>query len=185
MSNRSGLLPLCSLAVLLAFSLAARAGGVTPLGGSSESLGTGLGGGVTVEQLSELDRSYMDRQRNHIDELARLNLGEPITGDKSDLDILQELLDQRIVAADDVGTLQGMGIVFGDVIRRQLPMKWAIYKDQRGRSRALRLDHSSHFLFPVTMISRRVTVGIKVNVHQLYQKAIDNMKPFVGEPPLP
>ena len=185
MSIRSRLFPLCSLALLMAFSLITRADGLTPLGDSSESFGLGNGTGVKVEPLSEVDQRYMDNQRNHIDNLAKLNLGERLTGTKSDLGILQALLDQHIVASDDVPTLQGMGIVFGDVIRKQLPMKWVIYKDQKGRSRALRLGQSDHFLFPVTMISRRETAGIKVNVRQLYKKAIGDMKPFVGQQSLP
>lgn len=185
MSIRSGLLTLCALTSLAVFSLAARADGLTPLGGSSESFGLGSASGVTVEPLSEIDHQYMDNQRNHIDDLAKLNLGERLTGARSDLDILQQLLDQRIVASDDVSTLQGMGIVFGDVIRKHLPMEWVIYKDQKGRSRALRLGQSDHFLFPVTMISRRETAGIKVNVRQLYKKAVADMKPFIGQPSLP
>ena len=135
--------------MLLAFSLTARAGGLTPLGGSSESIGAGLGDNVTVERLSDIDQHYMDSQRNHIDSLAKLNLGERLTGDKSDLDTLQDLLDQHIVAsrrrqypagdghsvrrrhpqatADGVGNLQGPA--------------WALTR--------LRLGQSSHFLFPV------------------------------------
>ena len=97
--------------------------------------------------------------------------------------MLQSLLDQRIVKSDQVLLLQAMGVVMGDLLSEELKMPWVIYEDKLGRSRALRLGVSDHYLFPITMISRRAEVGAPVDVRAIYDKAVAAMAPYLPKMP--
>jgi hypothetical protein len=137
-----------------------------------------------ISALGSLDRQFMEQQRNRIDELARFDLGRQLQADKNhNLDILQTLLDRRVVIANQTVELQAMGVVLGDLLAAELGMKWVIYEDRYGRSRALQLGSSDNFLFPITMISRRVEAGAQVDVSAVYEKAYKIIEPY--RTPLP
>lgn len=139
---------------------------------------------LTIGELSTLDRQYMLQQRNLVDGIARNHFGHGISGDKArDLDTLQRLLDRRLVGPTDTRELQAMGIVMGDLLAAELDMQWVVYEDQLGRTRALRDGRSDSFLFPVTMISRRVEVGNTDRVSEVYQRARDTV--MAQREPLP
>jgi hypothetical protein len=136
---------------------------------------------VQISELTYLDLQYMAQQRLDLDELARAELGQGFTGDREhDLALLQRLLDEQVVAPDDKARLQGMGILLGDLLAEELDMDWVVYSDEIGRSRALRYADTDHYLFPVTMISRRREAGDETPVVAIYAKAygiIDAIRP--------
>ena len=68
-----------------------------------------------------------------------------------------------------------MGIVLGDLLAADLDLHWVIYRDNVGRSRALRYRQSDEYLFPATMISRRREADNRKTVADIYQKAYDIM----------
>ena len=139
---------------------------------------------LQITGLTNLDREFMRTQRSRIDELSRGNLGRQLNGQREhDLAILQGLLDRRLVRAEQTVELQAMGMVLGDLLAEQLGMRWVIYLDKLGRSRALRMPGTDHYLFPVTMISRRAEVGAPVDVQAIYSKAYELMLPH--KPKLP
>src|SRR5699024_5665319 len=94
-----------------------------------------------TEALSPTDQTHMRLQRDTIDNLARRHLGEQLRGDAHDLDVIQQLLDRHLIADDDTATLQALGVVLGDQLQRDLDLKWTIYIDRRGRSRALEIPN--------------------------------------------
>lgn len=124
-----------------------------------------------TEPISQIDRQFMADQRTTIDELARRHLSLQVTGTRTDLDLLQQLLDRGLVRNDDTETLQAMGIIFGDLLEKEHNLEWIIYFDRLGRSRALAIPRTREFLYPVTMISRRAEVGSKVDVKALFDRA--------------
>ena len=64
------------------------------------------------------------------------------------------------------------------MLAADLDLEWVIYADKHGRSRALRLGETDNFLFPITMISRRVEAGAKVDVEAVYKKARASIEPY-------
>ena len=137
-----------------------------------------------ISALGTLDRQFLQQQRNRVDELARFDLGRQLQTDKNNnLGILQTLLERRVVTADQTLELQAMGVVLGDLLAAELVMKWVIFEDRYGRSRALQLGSSDNFLFPITMISRRVEAGASVDVTAVYEKARKIIQPY--RTPLP
>ena len=137
-----------------------------------------------VSDISQLDRRYMTQQRETLDNLASINLGRRFSGNKeNDLQILQLLLDRRLVRADQTRELQAMGVIMGDLLAADLDMHWVIYEDALGRSRALRYRQSQEYLFPITMISRRQEADNHTPVTAIYQKAYDIIDPLRPELP--
>jgi hypothetical protein len=130
----------------------------------------------TITELTNVDREYMNQQRAAIDDLAGRNFGGRISGDTvHDLNVLQRLLETGAVQADQTLELQAMGIVLGDLLAADLDLHWVIYRDNVGRSRALRYRQSDEYLFPATMISRRREADNRKSVADIYQKAYDIM----------
>lgn len=125
-----------------------------------------------IGELSALDRQYMAQQRTRLNDLAASGLGRRFNGTKAaDLQLLQLLLDKRLVKPDQIRELQAMGVIMGDLLAEDLGMHWVIYEDRQGRSRALRYRETSEYLFPITMISRRRQVGNDTPVAEIYEKA--------------
>ena len=146
--------------------------------------GAALAQEPSVSALTQLDRQYMQQQRDNLDQVSRRNLGRQISGSKqNDIEVLQLLLDRRAVRSEQTAELQAMGMVLGDLLAQELRMDWVIYADKLGRSRALRMPGTDEYLFPVTMISRRVEAGARVDVAAVYDKAYRLMKPYAR--PLP
>lgn len=123
-----------------------------------------------AEPLSRIDLAAMERQVDLIDELARRHFGGQLNGSKdNDLRVLQRLLDENIVASSQVVELQAMGIVLGQLLKAQRGLLWMAYVDKYGRSRALQVPgYEREFIFPVTQISRKAEVGLRVDVRQVY-----------------
>jgi len=139
------------------------------------------GAAAKVSPLSPSDARQLDYQRTSIRDLSALHLGRRLgSGKERDLATLQALLDQNVVKSGETRELQSMGVVLGDLIAQQLDMDWVVYEDQYGRSRALQLGPSENFLFPITMISRRIDNGIPVNIIDIYNKAIAEMEPYIA-----
>lgn len=128
---------------------------------------------LTISELSVIDQQYMAGARNDLQEKAASFLGRSFSGDRDrDIDLLQTLLDKGLVRNNQTKELQAMGIILGDLLLQELGMKWVIYEDKAGRSRALKLGATDTYLFPVTMIARRREVGNTASVESIYKKAV-------------
>ena len=131
------------------------------------------------EAFRDADRRYIELALTTINRLTQANYGSSLQQTpKHDLPLLQRLLDDRVVHSADRATLQAMGIAMGEVLRQQAALEWRRYIDEQGISRALQLKHSDYTLFPITMISRRASVGLSVDVSGLYQKALDSITAY-------
>ena len=155
------------LVIFLLFSLLT----VTP------SWAQGSGIEQRIEPLSPLDRQFMDSQRKTVAEFAN-DMGRTLSGNADrDLDTLQRILDSNAVAREDLLTQQAMGVVFGDLLAKELSMKWVIYRDRAGRSRALRYGNEDIYLYPITMISRRYSAANDKSVPEIYEDVVNGTRP--------
>ena len=138
-----------------------------------------------ISNLAWLDRNQMAQQESRVDELARTRLGSRLRGDKSDLETLQQIVDRELVDRNDRLTLQALGVVLGNVMAREVEqLEWQVYEDDKGRSKALCVkNQDKKCLFPVTMLSRRMEVGLKPNVGKVYREALSLVAPYLPEMP--
>jgi hypothetical protein len=139
---------------------------------------------VTIEDLAWMDRNHMAQQVQRVDDLARTRVGSQIREDLSDLTTLQRIVDRELVDQDDRLTLQALGAVLGNVMAAEVDeLEWKVYEDNRGRSRALCVEGTEECLFPITMLSRRMEVGLKPDVRQVYKDALALIEPYLPELP--
>jgi hypothetical protein len=139
---------------------------------------------VEISDLGYLDKQYMQQQRDTINDLASRNFGNGFNGDTGhDIDLLQRMLDRKVVLPSQTQELQAMGIILGDLLANDLDLQWVVYEDKLGRSRALRYRQAEEYLFPVTMIARRREANNLKSVAEIYQKAHDIMA--ASKPALP
>lgn len=127
---------------------------------------------AVVEELRWVDTGYLERQRTLIDEIGRQEFGSRLRKDIGDLRLLQRIFDEGLVNQTELVKLQAMGVVLGDVYVNELKLEWRVYKDQDGKSRAVCVPKTQHCLFPITMISKRASLGVKPNIRELYEKGI-------------
>ncbi|MEP4484084.1 MAG: DUF3806 domain-containing protein [Halioglobus sp.] len=129
-----------------------------------------------ITELTYLDRGFMQQQRELINDIAATNLGRQFSGEKvRDLDLLQALLDRGLVKPDQTRELQAMGLILGDLLAEELGLDWVIYEDPVGRSRALRYADTDNYLFPMTMIARRLEADSYTPVVAIYDKAYQSI----------
>jgi hypothetical protein len=126
----------------------------------------------------------MNQQRALLEELTSRNFGRRFNAVRSnDLELLQLLLDRRLVGAHQTRELQAMGVIMGGLLAADLDLHWVVYEDIQGRSRALRDGDSDNYLFPITMISRRREADNRTPVTEIYDKARGII--VDSRPPLP
>lgn len=138
---------------------------------------------VSISELSWTDKQYMSAQIDQVDALFRDEFGGQIHQSKSDLDLLQRAINRGIVERSNIQGQQALGMVLGNVIAQETGMKWYAYKDEGGRSRALCVPDTEHCLFPVTMLSRRMSVGLYPNVEKIYTESIEMVGPHLKKSP--
>lgn len=142
-----------------------------------------LASAASITNLNWSDEGHLASQRARVDELTRMNLGTPVRGDLSDLDTLQRIIDRGLVPRDDTLTQQAMGVVLGDaLIEEESELTWKIYEDELGRTRALCVP-AGECLFPVTMLSRRMAVGLQPDVKKIFRNALELIEPHLPELP--
>jgi len=132
-----------------------------------------------VIDFSESDHKYLTLSRQRLTQKTQTIFGTQFHGTRRhDIALLQRLLDEKKIAADQRQLLQDMGVILGDIMLREFNVKWVIYHDQYGRSRALQLKHSDYFFFPITMISRRAETGLTVDIEALYQQVAQKIADY-------
>ncbi|MBV8048048.1 MAG: DUF3806 domain-containing protein [Paludibacterium sp.] len=115
------------------------------------------------------DLALQVRQRAVVEKfLSSEDLRERYPSPAGKLGALRALLKGKVFSATQTYELQAMGIVLGDVFVQDMGFKWVIVQDSVGRDFALQYKDSSVFLFPLTMISKRVEQGEDVDVFDLY-----------------
>ena len=117
------------------------------------------------------DHSRIADQMADVLKIAREHFGDvAFTHTDSDLIILQRILDNRILDESRTYELQCLGIVFGEVLARKADLHWVTVADAYGRDPALRFRDTHLILFPLTMISKRIEDGQRVEVAELMRQ---------------
>ena len=134
---------------------------------------------ATVTDLSLGQRYVLNTQRREINDLIARRLGVlALKGDRSDLGVLQKLVERKAIRSADVRALQGLGIVFGDILVTEFGLHWVSYEDDVGTSKALRWRDTENYVFPVTLFSKRAQFNEKIDVPAVFDKLASDIKGF-------
>ncbi|GGD78251.1 DUF3806 domain-containing protein [Croceicoccus mobilis] len=79
------------------------------------------------------------------------------------------------VGPDDTWKLQSLGIAMGDALAQDLMLNWVTIDDEYGRQPALNWPGTSILLFPVTMISKRIEDGERVDIDVMYEQTREQL----------
>lgn len=137
----------------------------------------------SVDELTWMDQNHLAQQRQFVDDLANSELGRPVRGNKSDLRLLQRIVDGGLVGRNETQNLQALGAVLGDVYISEYALEWRAYEDEYGRSRAVCVPDTINCLFPITMLSRRISAGLQPDVEEVYNKGVQLIKPYLPKRP--
>ncbi|HKR82805.1 MAG TPA: DUF3806 domain-containing protein [Terriglobales bacterium] len=86
---------------------------------------------------------------------------------------MQKLLDDHSFKKSEAYELQSMGVVFGDVLTSEFPLRWVMIADEYGTDPALRFKKTSINVNALTMISKQVERDEDVDVYELVRKTAD------------
>ena len=92
------------------------------------------------------------------------------------LGLLRALIEQHVFKPSQTYELQSMGIVLGDAFVQELGMEWVVVQDSYGRDPAVRVPKTSTIVFPLTMISKRIEKGEKVDVFDLFNGVAEQVE---------
>lgn len=134
-----------------------------------------------VSELTWADRNDLARKQNIVESLGQRHFGQSLRHNLSDLELLQRLADRKVIKQQDLESLQALGAVLGNTLRDELGLEWKVYNDEVARSRALCVPDTEYCLFPLTMLSRRLEVGLPVDVRQIYDEAVAAIDPYLPD----
>src|SRR5260221_3376485 len=121
-------------------------------------------------ELSKEDAGRLDKQSALVAATAKERYGTSVlTRTKEDLAVLQRLTDDQVFRKNQTYELQCLGVVFGDVLAREYPLRWVMVTDEYGTDPTLRYKDMTLQINALTMISKRVERGDQINLLQLVQ----------------
>jgi hypothetical protein len=122
-----------------------------------------------VTSLAPKDVERLEHQRQAIEKyLGDERSKENYKTAAGKLGLLRALIEQGVFKPTQTYQLQSMGIVLGDAFVQELGLEWVIVQDAYGRDPAVRVPKTSIIVFPLTMISKRIEKGEKVDVFELF-----------------
>lgn len=134
-----------------------------------------------IEELSVSQRHIMNVQRREARDLFARELGIlHFDGRRSDLGTLQRLVDRQVLGDDKQREWQSVGVLFGDILVREMGLHWVSYEDERGISKALQWRKTKNFVFPVTVFSKRAQYGEDIEVQVIYEAISADIEAFIA-----
>jgi len=134
---------------------------------------------ATVKELNVGQQFTLDRKRRELKNLLYRHLGiRELAGNSDDLKIIQQVIDKKILARDEVLEWQSLGVVFGDILVNEFGLRWVSYEDELGVSKALRWRNTENYVFPVTVFSKRNRFKEQLDVKAIYDKLHGEVNAF-------
>ena len=126
--------------------------------------------------LSREDNARLEQHRAVVAAAAKQRYGTMhLARTKSDLPILQNLIDDGAFNKSQAYELQCLGVSFGDVLESELPLRWVMVTDELGTDPTLRFKRTTIQVNALTMISKRVERGEKVRVQRLLDQTREQL----------
>ena len=137
-----------------------------------------------VLELNWLNEQFLIKQRKRVETLSRSKLGTPLQTGEQNLPILQRIINESLIEPEDTEALQALGVVLGDAYdAKHRDLEWRVYHDELGKSHAICVINTKHCLFPITMLSRRISAGISPNVDKIFNENFNLLKPHLSRLP--
>jgi len=133
-----------------------------------------------VDKMQWINENYLQKQRVHINDIARDKFAKFFHGNIGDMRLLQRFVNSQVLDKTDKQSLQALGVILGDIYtQKNKHLKWAVYEDELGRTHAVCIENTKQCLFVMTMLSRRMEVGLKPNVQTLFDENFNEIKGYL------
>ena len=130
-----------------------------------------------VTALTPKDKEHLAKQRAVLEKyLADEQSKQNYKTAAGKLGLLRALIEKRMFKPTQTYELQSMGVVLGDAFVQELKMEWVVVEDSKGRDPAVRVPKTSIIIYPLTMISKRIERGEKVDVFDLFNGVADQIE---------
>ena len=130
-----------------------------------------------VTALTPQDKEHLAKQRAVLEKyLADEQSKQNYKTAAGKLGLLRALIEKRMFKPTQTYELQSMGVVLGDAFVQELKMEWVVVEDSKGRDPAVRVPKTSIIIYPLTMISKRIERGEKVDVFDLFNGVADQIE---------
>ena len=127
-------------------------------------------------ELSREDSARLEQQRAVVAAAAKRRYGTThLTRSKSDLPVLQNLIDESVFKKSQTYELQSLGVAFGDVLASESPLRWVMVTDEFGTDPTLRFKETTIQINALTMIAKRVERDQPVNVQWLLDQTREQL----------
>ncbi len=142
-----------------------------------------------LSNLKWVDEGYLTRQRSLVEEITKMEFGSRLRKNMGDVRLLQRIIDTDQINQTQTKEQQALGVVLGDVFVTELNMQWRVYEDLNdhgnpyNKSRAVCLKNTTHCLFPITMLSKRMKLGVKPNALEMFKRGKSLMAPYMPRLP--
>jgi|KBSMisStaDraftv2_1062788.scaffolds.fasta_scaffold11170_3 hypothetical protein len=133
-------------------------------------------------ELSREDSTRLEQQRAVVAAAAKLRFGtKELTRTRSDLPVLQNLIDQRVFTKSQTNELHSLGVAFGDVLASEFPLRWVMVTDEYGTDPTLRFKETTLQINALTIISKRVERDEPVSVQGLLDTTREQLAAHEGK----
>jgi Domain of unknown function (DUF3806) len=123
----------------------------------------------SVRQTTQADRDQIFDQSAAALTMLRFRYGDvKLRQNEDDLRLLQQLHDDGGLQDGKDVELEAVGIAFGEILAARAPFQWITVEWQGERLRALQYRESGVFVYPGSMIAKRVNRAETVNFRSLY-----------------
>jgi len=133
-----------------------------------------------IAELKEPDLADLEAKRDWVRNHYEHHAVHKYADLQGKLSLLDAILSNGWVNAEETLKLQCLGITFGDALSQHLGLSWVIVEDSYGRDPALSLTGTTVLIFPQTMISKRVEDGEAVDVFDLFNGTCTAVKEAAG-----
>lgn len=130
----------------------------------------------TVSRLLPDDEARLEQQRQLVERYLAPQSKANYQTPAGKLGLLRALIEQCVFTPSQTYELQCMGIVLGDTFVQEMKMEWIMVEDSYGRDPAVQMPGTSIIMYPLTMISKRLERGEKVDVFDLFNGVAEQIK---------
>lgn len=121
-------------------------------------------------------REVLEARRSVMHQLVHARYGIALSGTASDLEILQQIVDDRLIEVEDVDGWSALGVVFGDCIAAYSGASWQFIMGY-SRSPVLILSHRSGAIAPIDALKNIVALKEgKVCISELWCEVLQFVK---------
>lgn len=125
--------------------------------------------------LARDDETRLDQPRAVVAAAAKRDGAGVLARKKSDLQVLQELIDDRVFKKAHTYELQCLGVALGDVLSSELPLRWIMVTDEYGTVPTLRFKKTTIQINALTMIAKRIERNQPVDLSALLRMTRDQI----------